>query len=105
MLAVTLWLSGCAPMSGPPSPHVISRLETLRVLEARADSTRLPGKRIAEFAPTVEVRNVACRAVADSMFDCEFETRVVEFLGDEGAWEPRSLRLRSSRQGWRPEPS
>jgi hypothetical protein len=100
-LGAALTLAGCAHAVAPPTAADVQRSEEMRILQPLASPTGRPGRLVVEFAPTVEVRNVACAPATGGRFDCAFESRRKEALGRAfGGWTPRRETLERVHGRW-----
>jgi hypothetical protein len=90
-------------MGAAPSPTDIAALEQKRLLAPFTDATKTARQYSAEFAPTVETRNVDCVPKGEDGFSCRFESRTKGFFdADFGAWIARSETVQRSTEGhWR----
>ena len=70
-------------------------------MEPHLGPTKDPRRFVAEFAPTIETRNVQCAPVGTSpAFECTFESRSRDFFAEDFApWAVRKETLCRSRKG------
>lgn len=84
-----------------PSSADIQALEVTRVTGPYVDAAR-DRRPYAEFAPSVETRDVHCEATAAANFDCRYDVRTKEFFDNAfGSWEPVTVRLQWKDGRWR----
>ena len=84
-----------------PSSADIQALEVTRVIGPYVDTAR-DGRLYAEFAPSVETRNVRCQPAAATNYDCRYEVRTKDFFDNAfGSWEPVTARLQWKDGRWR----
>ncbi|MBB6428072.1 hypothetical protein [Sphingopyxis sp. JAI128] len=77
----------------PPEPSDVHAIELARATAPYVSYTR-DGRAFAEFAPTVETRNVSCKLHHEAIFDCTYDVRTKDFLGsDFTAWLPKAARI------------
>ena len=87
-----------------PTAADVQTAEEARILEPLTDYTR-NGRAYVEFAPTVETRNVVCRLISTTTYECLFDARVKDALAQQfGTWTARREQLTWRDGCWRQDP-